>query len=68
MNESRLTELEIRITHQDAALQALNEVVTQQQQLITQLRKELEAMKSRLREVNSPNLAAAWEETPPPHY
>lgn len=68
MNESRLTDLEIRITHQDATLQALNEVVTQQQQLIAQLRKELEAVKGRLRELNAPDIAATWEETPPPHY
>ncbi len=67
-NETRLAELEIRITHQDATLQALNDVVAEQQQLITQLRKELELMKGRLRELNAPNIAQAWEETPPPHY
>jgi len=69
MNEdARLTDLEIRITHQESPLQALNDVVAEQQQLITQLRKELEAMKARLRELSSSNVAAPWEEPPPPHY
>ena len=66
--EARLAELEIRLTHQDATVQALNDVITEHQLLISQLRKELEAVKARLRELNSPNLAAPWEETPPPHY
>jgi len=69
MNEdARLTDLEIRITHQESTLQALNDVVAEQQQLITQLRKELEAMKTRLRELAPSDIAAPWEETPPPHY
>src|SRR3569832_1760858 len=69
MNEdARLTDLEIRSTHQESTLQALNDVVAEQQQLITQLRKELEAMKARLSELSSSNVAAPWEETPPPHY
>src|SRR3569833_1085146 len=39
MNEdARLTDLEIRITHQESTLQALNDVVAEQQQLITQPR------------------------------
>src|SRR3569833_2998264 len=51
MNEdARLTDPEIRITHQESTLQSLNDVVAEQQQLITQLRKELEAMKTRLRD------------------
>lgn len=68
MDDTRLTDLEIRITHQEAILEALNEVVAEQQLLITQLRKEFERMKTRLRELTPSNIAAQWEETPPPHY
>lgn len=66
--DARLTDLEIRITHQEATLQALNDVIAEQQQLITTLRKELKAMKTRLRELSPSNVAAPWEEAPPPHY
>src|SRR3569832_2506821 len=69
MNEAaRLTDLEIRITHQESTLQALNDVVAEQQQLITQLRKELEAMKTRLRELAPSDIAAPLVESPPPHF
>lgn len=68
MDDARLADLEIRITHQEATLQALNDVVAHQQQVITQLRRELDAMKSRLRELTPSDIAAPWEETPPPHY
>lgn len=67
-DDTRLTDLEIRITHQEATLLALNDVVGEQQQLISQLRKEIEALKTRLRELAPSNIAAPWEETPPPHY
>lgn len=68
MDDARLADLEIRITHQEATLQALNDVVAHQQQVITQLRRELDAMKTRLRELTPSAIAAPWEETPPPHY
>lgn len=68
MDETRLTDLEIRLTHQEATLQALNDVVADQQQLITHLRKEIEALKARVRDLAPANIAAPWEETPPPHY
>lgn len=68
MDEARLIDLEIRVTHQEATLQALNEVAAEQQMLIAQLRKELDALKNRLRDLGPSNIAAPWEETPPPHY
>ena len=68
MNDTRLTDLEIRLTHQEATLQTLNDVVADQQQLIAHLRKEVEALKARVRDLAPPNIAAPWEETPPPHY
>lgn len=68
MDETRLIDLEIRLTHQEATLQALNDVVADQHAVIAQLRKEIEALKTRLRELAPSNIAAPWEETPPPHY
>jgi len=68
MEDARLIDLEIRLTHQEATLQALNDAVAAQQGLIDQLRKEVAALKRQLRDTTPANIAAPWEETPPPHY
>jgi len=68
MEDTRLVDLEIRLTHQEATLQALNDVVAEQQALIDTLRKEVETLKRQLRDMTPADIAAPWEETPPPHY
>ncbi len=68
MEDTRLIDLEIRLTHQEATLQTLNDVVVEQQGLIAQLRKEVEALKRQLRDMTPANVAEPCEETPPPHY
>ena len=68
MEDARLVDLEIRLTHQEATLQALNDVVAEQQGLIDQLRKEVETLRRQLRDATPANVAEPWEETPPPHY
>ena len=68
MENVRLIDLEIRLTHQEATLQTLNDVIADQQALIDQLRKEVERLKRQLRDMAPANIAAPWEETPPPHY
>jgi SlyX protein len=68
MEDARLIDLEIRLTHQEATLQALNDVIADQRGLIDQLRKEVESLKRQLRDMAPANIAAPWEETPPPHY
>ena len=66
--ESRIIDLEIRLTHQEAMLQELNDVLVQQQKTITLLHKEIELLKQRLRESTPSNIVDASQETPPPHY
>ena len=68
MEDARLIDLEIRLTHQEATLQALNDVVATQQGVIDHLRKEVEALTRQLRAMAPADIAAPWEETPPPHY
>lgn len=68
MEDARLIDLEIRLTHQEATLQALNDVIADQQRLIDQLRKEVESLKNQMRDMSPADVAAPWEETPPPHY
>jgi len=68
MEETRVIDLEIRLTHQEATLQALNDVIADQQRLIDRLRKEVEALKRQVRDLSPGDIAAPWEEPPPPHY
>ena len=68
MEDARLIDLEIRLTHQEATMQALNDAVAAQQILIEQLRKEVAALNRQLRDMTPANIAAPWEETAPPHY
>ena len=68
MEDARLIELEIRITHQEATLQTLNDVVAVQQRSIDQLYKDIETLKRQFNDIASSNLATPEEETPPPHY
>lgn len=66
--ERRLVELETRLTFQEHTVQALNDVVTRQQQQIEALVREVNALKDRLRAA-APSLVGPLEdEKPPPHY
>jgi len=66
--ESRLTDLEIRLTHQEAALEELTQTVLEQDRLIVDLRGELEYLKGLLKDLAPSAVGPASEETPPPHY
>lgn len=67
MSESRLTELESRQAFQDDALQALNDIVVQQQRQIERLQLQVEALARRLQAM-SVQFDIADDEAPPPHY
>lgn len=66
--DTRLTDVEIRLTHQEAALDEMNQVLLKQHQLIETLRHDLKILQRQLREVRASNVADQSEETPPPHY
>ena len=66
--ETRLTDLEIRFTHQEAALEEMNNVLLKQHSLIEKLRGEMAALQRQLREASDDTIANPAEETPPPHY
>jgi len=66
--ENRITDLEIRITHQEAAMEEMNDVLLGQHKLIQALREELAHLQRQLRDMNASNIADAADETPPPHY
>lgn len=65
--DARLTDLEIRLSHQEAALDALTATVVDQQRALYGLRTELEYLRGLLREM-TPGPAGAGDDPPPPHY
>lgn len=66
--EERIVDLEIRLTHQEAALQALNDVIVRQQKEIDHLLAGIESLKQQVRAQAVFPVAAPSDETPPPHY
>jgi SlyX protein len=67
MNDT-ITDLQIRLTDQDDALQALTRTVARQQNQIDQLRSQLEQLSATVRELGASQVAAPGSEPPPPHY
>ena len=64
--ESRLIDLEIRLTHQEAALQELNECIVAQQKTIDQLASQVRTLQQQLHAATG--ATASGDEAPPPHY
>ncbi|MGB5199343.1 MAG: SlyX family protein [Sedimenticolaceae bacterium] len=69
MTEHQLEDLQIRLTHQEMAIETLNRAVAQQDLLIAQLRADLAQVGQMLHALRpSPLGDATAEEPPPPHY
>ncbi|AZH00103.1 TPA: SlyX family protein [Proteus mirabilis] len=66
--EELLIQLESKIAFQDATIEELNQVVTQQQIEIGRFKEALKIVTERLKSSQSSMLARPEDETPPPHY
>ena len=67
MSDQRITDLEIKISHQEAALDALQQLVYDQHKAIEKLTAQLEALTKRVDEAqNGLDIGPANEK--PPHY
>lgn len=64
----RIVEAETRLAFQEHTLQALNDVVTRQQQQIEVLFREVNTLKDRLRAATPSLVGPLEDEKPPPHY
>jgi SlyX protein len=64
--EDRITDLEIRMSHQQAAIDELTHTVLEQEKLIENLQRDIKQLHQQLTEFS--NIAHISEETPPPHY
>lgn len=68
MSSDDITDLQIRLTHQDDALQALTKTVLEQQRELEQLRAQLAQLARLVRELTPAEVDPAGSEPPPPHY
>ncbi len=66
LTESRVIDLEIRLTHQEATLEELNTVLVRQQRAMDALALQVVALREQLRAASMP--APPSDDTLPPHY
>ncbi|WP_273802268.1 SlyX family protein [Proteus vulgaris] len=66
--EKLLIQLESKVAFQDATIEELNQVVTQQQIEISRFKEALKIVTERLKTSQSSIIARPEDETPPPHY
>jgi len=66
--ENRITDLEIRLTHQEAALEEMNDVLLAQHTLIGKLQDDLTRLRRQLQDNNTGDMVGQVNEPPPPHY
>ena len=67
-DEQRLTNLEIRYTHQEDFLHELNDIVVKQQKIIERLEKEIIDLKRSLNSEGGVSATRTLRDDIPPHY
>lgn len=65
---TRLESLEIRLMHQEVAIEELTQTLLQQEQLVSAQVAAIERIESMLRSLSSAHSAPPGDEPPPPHY
>ena len=65
--ETRLAELEIRLSHQERTIEELNETIVRQWKEIDALKRRLGWLDERVEAVER-NTGKPGQESPPPHY
>jgi SlyX protein len=65
--EARVTDLETRLAFQDDTIQALNDVLVEQQRVVERLQLQMMALLKRQEEMVG-QFESVEEEAPPPHY
>ncbi|WP_340121472.1 SlyX family protein [Methylobacter svalbardensis] len=68
MNDDRIIELEIKTAYQEDLLQALNQIVGQQQQQIDRLEATCGMLNERIKSLSSESGGGESVEEVPPHY
>ena len=66
--ETRVTELEIRLTHLEDTIEVLDKTIIKQHDAIDLLQLQVAALEKKIKASQSSPVALESEETPPPHY
>ena len=66
--ENKIIDLESKLAFQDQTIHELNEVITDQQNQLDQLREEIRLLNIRIASVAENAVASVEKEPPPPHY
>ena len=66
--ENKIIDLESKLAFQDQTINELNEVITDQQQQLDQLREEIRLLNIRIASVAEASNVSNEKEPPPPHY
>jgi len=66
--ENKIINLESKLAFQDETINDLNEVITDQQQQLDQLREEIRLLSLRIASVAESSAGTEEKEAPPPHY
>ena len=66
--ENRIIDLESKLAFQDETINDLNEVITDQQQQLDQLREEIRLLNLRISSVAENSSVSEEKDPPPPHY
>lgn len=65
---ARLVDLEIRLSHQEVAIEQITRQSLDREREFHLMAARLHTLEQHLRALSAPDLATAAEETPPPHY
>ncbi len=66
--ENKIIDLQSKLAFQDETINELNEVITDQQQQLDQLREEIRLLNIRVSSVAESTNVSEEKEPPPPHY
>ena len=66
--ENKIIELQSKLAFQDQTITELNEVITDQQNQLDQLREEIRLLGLRIASVAESSSVSEEKEPPPPHY
>ena len=66
--EEKLIDLEIRLTHQEDHIQALDKIIYAQDQLLSALTEKVKQLDSKLKSAGDDNILSKADDKPPPQY
>jgi len=66
--EDKITDLEIRVTHQEASIEEINAELLRQHNQIESLIANVQILQKQIRDLGENNIADLSHEPPPPHY